>query len=362
MGEQLAFKDVFADVTRKATKIPAKEYQPKGINPIIDQGQSAIAGYSDVSDGLFTDVPAIVFGDHTCAIKYADTPFFIGADGTKILRQVRNDNPRFLFHALKYYAANLPGSKEYTRHFKWLKECSFIIPDYEHQCQIAESFDTIQDEIALVKRILAKADELIQSRFVEMFESQPTCALFDYCDFYSGGTPSKKNPEYWDGSLPWFSPKDIKSPMLWDSIDHVNDEITEKTNLKLIPEDTVVVVVRGMILAHDVPVAIVKTAATINQDLKAMIPKRECNAVFLASALRNQEKMLLAETGQSAHGTKKLDTDVLGSVAVPNAPLALQNEFAEFVTQVESLKATTRQQLDRLNALYDSLAQRYFAE
>ncbi|WP_101615241.1 restriction endonuclease subunit S [Bifidobacterium margollesii] len=92
--------------------------------------------------------------------------------------------------------------------------------------------------------------------------------------------------------------------------------------------------------------------------MKALLPKKECNAVFLASALRNREALLLAETGSSAHGTKKLDTTVLGNVPIPVASVEEQNEF---VTQVEALKSTVITEYDRLNTLYNSLAQRYFA-
>lgn len=340
---------------QKAVENPNGKYPIYGSGGIMGRADEYICDADTVIIGRKGNINNPIFVAEP--FWNVDTAFGLVCDQQRLL-------PRYLYHFCCFYdfeklnsTVTIPSLTK-----KNLGKIEIPLPSLIEQHHIAQLLDAVLTQITNAKQMLTKADELIQSRFVEMFGSQPMSALSDFCDFYSGGTPSKKNPEYWDGSLPWFSPKDIKSPMLWDSIDHVNDRITEKTNLKIIPEDTVVVVVRGMILAHDVPVAIVKTAATINQDLKAMIPKRECNAVFLASALRNQEKMLLAETGQSAHGTKKLDTDVLGSVAVPNVPLALQNEFAEFVTQVESLKSATRQQLDRLNTLYDSLAQRYFAE
>lgn len=360
MGERLTFKQIFADVTRKATKIPAGRYQTTGRYPIIDQSVNAIAGYTDSLDGIYADAPAIVFGDHTCAVKYGNEPFFIGADGTKVLKQVRaDDDPRYLFHALRF--VHLPD-EGYTRHFKWLKECSFNIPEAREQHRIARILDSVQDQIAFVVQMLTKADELVQSRFVAMFDGVSHKPLSELCNFYSGGTPSKKKPEYWTGSLPWFSPKDLKHPVLADSIDHIHDSVISQTSLKLLPAETVVIVVRGMILAHDVPVAILKVPSAINQDLKALMPKEQCNPIFLAEAVRNQESLLLAETGSSAHGTKKIDTAVLGSVPIPAVDIALQNEFAEFVTRVESMKSDLTAQRDRLTTLYDSLAQRYFAD
>ena len=81
-----AFDEVFVDKTKYGTKVKTDEYQEMGRNPIIDQGQNEIAGYTDRENGLYTELPVIIFGDHTRAIKYVDKPFFLGADGTKVLR------------------------------------------------------------------------------------------------------------------------------------------------------------------------------------------------------------------------------------------------------------------------------------
>ena len=80
------FLDVFEDVTKKGKKIPTDEYLESGKFPIIDQGQAYIAGYYNDTEGLFSDVPAIIFGDHTRVLKYVDCPCFLGADGVKLLK------------------------------------------------------------------------------------------------------------------------------------------------------------------------------------------------------------------------------------------------------------------------------------
>ena len=75
------FAEVFVDDTKHGFKIPQSDYFEKGQHVIIDQGDNIIAGYSDRVEGLYTDVPVVVFGDHTRIVKYVDKPFFIGADG-----------------------------------------------------------------------------------------------------------------------------------------------------------------------------------------------------------------------------------------------------------------------------------------
>ena len=74
------FDEVFVDKTKYGVKVQTSEYREFGSHIIIDQGQSKIAGYTDREDGLFKEVPVIIFGDHTRVIKYVDQPFYLGAD------------------------------------------------------------------------------------------------------------------------------------------------------------------------------------------------------------------------------------------------------------------------------------------
>ena len=162
-----AFDEVFEDVTKYGTKVKTDEYHECGKSIIIDQGQTDIAGYTDREEGLFSDVPAIVFGDHTRAIKYVDKPFFLGADGVKVLKcKCDNANYRYLYYALK--SVRIPDTG-YNRHFKWLKEALIPYPDYQIQKKVVAVLDKVQTIIEARKKQLRKLDDLIKARFVEMF-------------------------------------------------------------------------------------------------------------------------------------------------------------------------------------------------
>ena len=114
------FDDLCYDDTASCTKIPAGEYLPLGKYAIYDQSQdNVVAGYTDEEQGLCKNYPAVLFGDHSRVIKYIDEPFFIGADGVKIIRPKTEDIlPEFLFYDLKYH--NIPNTG-YNRHFKYIK-------------------------------------------------------------------------------------------------------------------------------------------------------------------------------------------------------------------------------------------------
>lgn len=128
---QVTFEKFFLDKTSSCQKIPSSEYQKFGKIPVIDQGQTAIAGYCD-DTSLVSEIslPVIVFGDHTRVVKYVDFPFVAGADGVKVLQSVQGVNPRFAAFLL----AKLPiPNLGYSRHMKEVKRQSFICPSRQLQ-------------------------------------------------------------------------------------------------------------------------------------------------------------------------------------------------------------------------------------
>ena len=162
-----SFDEIFIDKTKYGVKVQTTEYGEVGEHIIIDQGQSQIAGYTDREEGLFEEVPVVIFGDHTRVIKYVDEPFFLGADGVKVLRSKDdNANYKYLYYALKN--ARIPDAG-YNRHFKWLKEVQINYPDSDKQAEIVELLDKVSSVIKKREDELCALDNLIKARFVEMF-------------------------------------------------------------------------------------------------------------------------------------------------------------------------------------------------
>lgn len=163
----MPFSELLEDATKQGTKLQTANYLREGKYPIIDQGQEQIAGYTDETIGAFDRVPCIVFGDHTRIIKYIEQPFFLGADGVKVLcPKSGSDNVKYLYYALQ--AVNIPDTG-YNRHFKWLKESNIVVYPKEQQDRIVDALDKVDSLISLRKKQLQKLDDLIKARFVEMF-------------------------------------------------------------------------------------------------------------------------------------------------------------------------------------------------
>ena len=152
------------------------------------------------------------------------------------------------------------------------------------------------------------------------------------CHFVGGGTPSKDNPVFWNGNIPWVSPKDMKQDFVSDSIDNISEHAISESSVKLIPSDAVLMVVRGMILAHSVPVALTTVPVTINQDMKAMIvDSKRLNGEYWLRLLQGFKYILLDLTESSAHGTKCLRSEGFDKLSVPIPPLEEQIQIIEYM-------------------------------
>ena len=146
------------------------------------------------------------------------------------------------------------------------------------------------------------------------------------CKFMGGGTPSKQNPSFWGGELPWVSPKDMKSDTVSDSIDHVTDIAVEQSATKRIPKGAILIVVRSGILSRTIPTAIAGRELTVNQDLKAIIPDKRLDGRFLAYFFQAAEPYLLDRVTRGAT-VHKLDMPVIKSLPVPLPPLEEQQRI-----------------------------------
>ena len=262
--------------------------------------------------------------------------------------------PPYLKYAIEHIAASgwldLVCNKATIAHLTVDKLRTLPIPYWTRpdQTRIANFLDEktarIDALIAEKERLVKAVGDLFKARLgtavVEGLDGQ--CALvsahdkgFDkvrkdwrlvplkYLVSFGGGmTPSKDNEEFWSGDVPWVSPKDMKRFILDNSEDHVSEAALEATGLKLHPIDSVLVVVRGMILAHTFPVATNAAPVTINQDMKALRANSEISPKYLAWLLRGLQPLMLSLTEESAHGTKVLRTDKWAnqSVPVPSRP------------------------------------------
>ena len=190
---------------------------------------------------------------------------------------------------------------------------------------------------------------------------RPLAGLVTIC---GGGTPSKSDPFYWEGKIPWITPKDMKRRELSDAIDHISEHATQETAAKLIKSGAVLVVVRGMILAHTFPSAVLRAPAAINQDMKALIPKKELLPEFLCALFWASNSRMLELVEKSTHDTRKFETNKLLGTNIVVPPLPEQrrivSELDALQTEVDALKRQQAETAAELDALLPAILDKAF--
>ena len=153
--------------------------------------------------------------------------------------------------------------------------------------------------------------------------------LSDAGEWIGGGTPAKSNPAFWDGDIPWVSPKDMKSDEIRDTEDHITLEAVGASATRVVPAKSVVMVVRSGILRHSFPVAVTRVDAALNQDLKALVPVQGIDAGFLRFQLNARADRILRDCSKSGTTVQSIEFPALLSFVIRIAPIDEQHRIVD---------------------------------
>lgn len=161
-----------------------------------------------------------------------------------------------------------------------------------------------------------------------------TQTLGQIVNSFSGGTPDKsgENSErFWNGNIPWVSPKDFKHFYLFDAEDHISQEAILESSTQIAPTNSVLVVVRSGILKHTLPVAINKVDVTINQDIKVLTPKGGICSEYLGYFLKVFEQRILKLCVKHSTTVQSINSNEFFSLEIPVPPIEKQIQFVSFM-------------------------------
>jgi type I restriction enzyme, S subunit len=292
--------------------------------------------------------------------------------------------PKYLYYFL--YSADtckvfygMGAGVRQTLDFKELRKLNVLVPPPDEQESIVRFLDPRVARVDLLIRKKQRLIDLLQEKRTALISLAVTKGLdrsarlrdlgvgwLPECPAHwkvekaryvgkltGGATPSREVLDYWDGPIPWVTPKDMKRSLIDGSEETVTDRALKETRLPLIPADAVLFVVRGMILVHSFPVALTTVPVTVNQDMKALrvakgiVPEFVC---YFFSGMGSVIVSTLVDT--AAHGTKALRMDSWLSFKFGLPPEHEQLEIVRVLNQrtrqIDGLIARAREGIRRL--------------
>lgn len=182
-----------------------------------------------------------------------------------------------------------------------------------------------------------------------------TLTLRECGDWFSGGTPDTSNANYWHGDMPWISASSLHDFYISDS-DRKITPLGAKNGTRVVPENSILFVVRGMSLKTEFRVGITRRSVAFGQDCKAIIARPDIDPLFLANAMRARAEEILGLVDEAGHGTGRLQTYALAQLAIHLPPLTEQRAIAHVLRTIDDKIELNR----RMNETLDTMARAIF--
>ena len=266
--------------------------------------------------------------------------------------------------SMAYYADKMRGTtaRRRTLTADGLREMEILLPSADGQIRVVNTLDEVRSLIEGANGQIAMLDTLVKSRFVEMFgglNSADLRPLKDVCSIITDGT--HQPPKFVDRGIPFLFVSNITS----DAVDY-------ETNKFISVEDYEQLIRRTPIEVGDVLVSAVGSfghPAIVEDDrpfcfqrhIAYLKPRHDLiDSSYLHAALLSEGSQRYMDRCAKGAAQRTVTLKSFKEMKVPLPPLALQQEFASFVAEVDKSRFIVKQKIEKLQMLYDSLAQEYF--
>ncbi len=263
----------------------------------------------------------------------------------------------------KYYSgATIPHI-----YFRDYKEEKLHLPTLSEQMRQVEDLDQVCDLIAKHQQQLSKLDELVKSRFIELFGTIynnkygfDTVTLQDVCEPIKDGT--HQTPTYTEdkqNGYMFLSSKDVTSGTIdWTHIKYIPEILHKELYARITPQKG------DLLLAKNGTTGI---AAIVDRDAVfdiyvslALLRPKEVNSVYLWGAVNSAETKKQFDESLKGIGVPNLHLGEIKKTKIVLPPIDHQNKFAAFVEQTDKLKLAVKESMEKLETLKRSLMQGYF--
>lgn len=255
--------------------------------------------------------------------------------------------------------------KGITINKKTISDKVFSLPPLYQQLSIASELDALQEVIDGYKAQIADLDALAQSIFLDTFgdpianpKGWEVKTLKSLADIGTGSTPSRNNPDYYNGIIPWVKSTEVRNAFICETQEHITEEAINNSNCTVYPKNTILIAMYGQGKTRG-QVGLLKIEAATNQACAAI----QCNSRlnYLFAFLHFQ--MCYEANRMLGNGTnqKNMNLSIVGNMRFILPPIELQQQFAKQVEAIEQQKELLSQQLVDSEMLMAERLQYYFS-
>ena len=267
-------------------------------------------------------------------------------------------------HFKEQLTKQITGSAQLNYGPSHLKKMIMPLIDITVQDEIISCMDKLQSIIETRQRELIELDRLMKARFVELFgdpRSNPfgfeKKRLKDTCKVITGNTPSRAIAEYYGDYIEWIKTDNIVSGILNPT--QATESLSEKgMNVgRTVEKDSILMACIAGSIASIGRVCITDRTVAFNQQINAVVPE-QYNILFLYVLLQMSKDYLVEDINMALKGILSKSKLEEKEFIIP--PMDLQEQFSDFVKQVNKSKVAVQKALDETQILFDSLMQKYF--
>ena len=259
-----------------------------------------------------------------------------------------NQNAKYLvyyFHSQMFFAQKRKlahGTKVIEVTPDALVDIALPVPPIEIQCEIVRILDNFTNLTAeLTAELTARKTQYGFYREKLLDKTKISATMTKVADLgkWSGGkTPSMAEKKYWEsGTIPWVSSKDVKQPILSDTIDHITNAAVDEASMTVYPAGSVAIVTRSGILRHTFPVTYIPFETTVNQDIKILVTKEGISSRYVSHALQAYGENIRRTTKKQGGTVDSLDFQKVLAYKIPVPPLDIQNRIVNVLDNFEKI-------------------------
>lgn len=346
--------------------VESDRYDDTFKTPVLTAGKSFLLGYTNETQGIFNELPVIIFDDFTTAIKFVDFPFKVKSSAMKILKPNKEKaDIRYLYYKMLTIKTDSEQHKRY-----WISKYSQIeipLPPLHIQKAIAAKLDKAQEIISYNQQLLEKYDQLTQSLFIDMFGDPvknemgwEKDILGHHCiKIQIGPFGSQLHlSEYVNEGIPLINPINIKRDFInYESSVKITQKKFESLPNYHLKTNDIIMSRRGDLSK----IGIVNKEGTfcgtgsLYLRLKESLKPKYC--YYLLS-----QKSTIKSLYEKAQGITmpNLNKQIIFNLEVIVPDENLQNQFAERVAQIEIQKTMAQESLAKSQQLFQSLLKESF--